>query len=147
MNCNNCRLAEATSKKFEDVNALYQGAGCCVRAAEDLRIWALSTFGAHLSVQDVHLVFKVGGTFSQAPVLYAQPGEGPPCPTSTLIDGEKRVFRLEPGTCVWRFETRKQMRSVQAYKHTVVQLGEVFLDWGFNQYLLPSGTEARMVVV
>ena len=91
-------------------------------------------------------MFVMGGAVSKAPVLYAKPGEGSPCPESTFADGN-RVFRLEPGTCVWRFETRKQMRGVLAYKHTVVQLGEVYLDWGFNQFLLPAGTEARMVVM
>ena len=91
-------------------------------------------------------MFVMGGAVSEAPVLYAHPGGGVPCPESTRVDGD-RVFRMEPGTCVWRFEGRERMRGVTAYKHAVIQLGDVYLDWGFDQFLLPAGTEARMVVV
>ena len=139
------RLARAASARYKEIGADYRAAGCCVQAANDLRVWAFTGFGAHLPVRDVHIVFFNGAQISDAPVLYARPGSGAPSPQESTVDGSK-LFKMERDTCVWRFERAMNMRGVRAFKHVVVQLGESFLDWGFDQFLLPAGTEMRMVM-
>jgi hypothetical protein len=140
------RLADAVVAKFDQVKSEYRKAGCCVRACEDLASWVFTSFGAQLEGVDVHLVFLVNGNVSKAPVLYADPGQGGEAtPKQTRLDVTK-LFKRGEGTCVWSFDRKKTVVSAAVYSHRVVRLNNVFVDWGFDQFLLPVGTEVFLAM-
>ena len=140
------RLVDASVAKFESVKDDYRHAGCCVKAAQDLRNWALTTFGANLQCKDVHIIFMLNGNPIKSPISYAKPCQGKMSPDMTTIHAA-RMFKLRPGTCIWSFDTKID-KTVErlAYKHSVVQIDDMFMDWGFDQFLLPEGIEMVMVV-
>lgn len=141
-----CRLAEATNVHFAKVKEDYRQAGCCIKAAEDLESWALTTFGASLRGRDAHLVFVTKNKVMDTPVLYGNPGEGAMSPESTDIYAS-RLFKRQQGTCMWRFHCKADAsKAMVAYAHRVVQLGDKFLDWGFDQFLLPVGVEVFLAM-
>lgn len=136
----------AANARFNDVCGEYRRAGCCVKACGDLCKWAWDAYGALLSGKDMRVLFLRDGRATDAPILFAEPGTGPAMPTETRANVTK-LYKLEPGTCVWRFDSNVSLENARVYAHRVVALGDAFLDWGRGQFLFQGGIEMCLAAV
>lgn len=139
-------MADACVAQFQSVKEKYRHAGCCAKAVQDLRAWAFTTFGANLQVKYAHIIFMSNGATIESPISFAKPCHGKMSPDMTRVN-VARMFKRRLGTCIWNFHAKID-ESVEraAYSHQVVELDGMFMDWGFDQFLVPEGIEVFLVV-
>ncbi len=143
-----CRVATDAHARFGEVNGDFQTPGCCVRAARELELWLMTT---HPSVacapKDMHLVAwnqKMNAPCSAPPIFKHPSGD-----TYVPEASSKRInatFVMHPDSCTWTADPKTTTNAATVYAHTVMSLGDIFLDWGFDQFILPEGVVLRLAV-
>ena len=142
------------TEKFKEVRRDYLEQGACVRASRDLvRFMNVHFPGVAVSTKDMFLVAfdTVDRDYFRRPLMSRHGSEVKHKFVTELRETwEKDTYArslvpLETSdvfSCVWKKDpwARKMSGEVPVYSHTCVGVegSDVFIDWGFDQFLLPS---------
>lgn len=146
-----CRVIQDSFAKWAERQRDYQAAGACERAVGDMLAWLAAAYpsveckrsGMYLVVVDKESK-KVR---DDGVALFKYPKDSMTPASARLHVAE--MYTLDSSQGVWQFDreaTRENLnRKVKGYAHTVAAIGQsIFLDWGWNQFLMPERFELRL---
>lgn len=135
------RLLENASEEYTRVVDKYKEPGACVNSATDLIQWMNTRFGTALvSTTKVLIMVSDDGVPHPGDLYFSRP-KGKLSPDTAPCTTLTRRYKRQPGTCVWEFDTKVKYENARTYHHVVVKVGAAYVDWGFDQFMVPAGYE------
>jgi hypothetical protein len=128
---------------------VYDARGMCVRAAADICAWATKQYPqVKITKRTMFLVVwdkRLGRVCGDGVAMFKFPGERM-TPDKAVVHIAK-MYEMGPELCLWSLSHDLHgPEPVNAYLHEVACIGnEQFLDWAYDQFLVPDGFEMRLV--
>jgi hypothetical protein len=142
-------LIHDSAAKFDEAGDKYQFPGACTLAVADMMAWMKSAYPG-IAVERKTMYLVVWDRTKQAvcvdsDTMFRFPKESF-SPKKYKIRVSK-MYELSSSHAMWDMSRDMAgFETVAGFSHDVASIGdEKFVDWGWNQFIIPVGFELRLV--